>query len=1111
MASADYSVGTKVTADVSNFEKGMNKAEKSLKGFSDKLANSIDRLGKKGLIGSMANVTLAVGGLTKSFNTVIKFAKDVGKAINECTEAYKAQVIAERALDTAIQNNPFISGASSKALKQFASDMQKVSNYGDEQLIPMMTNLVSLGRTEAETMQIMSVAMDMSAGMGISLDSAITQLNATLNGSIGRLGQQNAELKGLTEEELKQGKAIEILGEKFKGLSSATADTSKQLQNIKGDFKEALGQFTLPSSDMWNKFWAGFYEQGIKVLGDINRKINELTIGKTLAGAMTGQLGNLSYTGDRIEYLRDAFAMISDEELDAVTDYLSSLSRVNDEQKQILERAELEKQRRIDIQKIERQMAEESAKRKKEKEEEAELENGIALLKDKHIQKLKEQEAKWENIKKVTGEDVKLEEKIKFYQDDLVAIMTEAGGQITTNNQYYKDQIKLINKLKSQLGEVVEETEEVVETVEEVNYSDFFDDLSKGITVVIANVKNGLYDVEAEMQKAKDNIVNDVADSISKAFGDMFTMLGKNLVGAGYGFEDFASVALKALSEVLKSISAQLSAIAVLKFVTHDYANATIALAGATASMVASGVATQVSKSLTTTKEKIDAIGDSANKAGKDLVYFKKRLEEITTGITTSSRNLVASVSNLRHEWIDAKEKANEAYEAYRKSADADPKGIQTTKTYKLQKAYTELQETVDKYFESYKNASKSVLNQLKEEVTESESLVQSYKDIYSSILKYQVAQLRWNLMTPKQRKSDKLDYDLRSAFGGDVTKTLYGQLEEYRNYINILLNEQKLSVQKLLTDVYDQLSNTGKNIGDKLVNSIINGAEKKDFLKEMKSYIRENLIKIAVYTESFQDKLAEVGMKLSASLTGAFSLSAVRSEIEDLYDTATKNAENAEKVIADVFGDIGDTVETSLTSLEQLMKSFNDSIKDVGGEIGQAFVDSIADGMSQGDFLDKMKDWIKRMLVQSVVYTESMKSEIEAIGQAITKGIREGFTETSLHEIRRDLSWVFNEANETISSLDNILDRTFGGYAIGTNNALSGLHLVGEAGPELVRFRGGEQVLNANNTQKALEGMGGTTINQSVTFNNLQDTTAYAMMNQFKQYNRQMAINSII
>jgi hypothetical protein len=84
--------------------------------------------------------------------------------------------------------------------------------------------------------------------------------------------------------------------------------------------------------------------------------------------------------------------------------------------------------------------------------------------------------------------------------------------------------------------------------------------------------------------------------------------------------------------------------------------------------------------------------------------------------------------------------------------------------------------------------------------------------------------------------------------------------------------------------------------------------------------------------------------------------------------------------------------------------------------------------------------------------------------------------------------------------------------FADGTENASRGLAIVGEAGPELVKFRGGEQVLNSHNTQKALENMGsGTTINQNVTFNNLQDTTAYAMMNQLKQYNRQMAINSII
>ena len=348
MAGEDYSVKTKVTADVSNFEKGMNKAEKSLKGFSDKLANSIDRLGKKGLIGSIANVTLAMQGLTKSFGTVIKFAKDVGKAVNECTEAYKEQLIAERALDTAIQNNPFISGESSKALKQFASEMQKVSNYGDEQLIPMMTNLVSLGRTESEVMQIMSVAMDMSAGMGISLDTAITQLNATLNGNIGRLGQQNAELKDLTAEELKQGKAIEILGEKFKGLSGVTADTSKQLANIKGDFKEALGQFTLPSSDLWNKFWAGFYQKGIEAINKINAFMDSQIIGKKLANAITEQIARINPAdiGGRVDYTRNVLRVIGDNELEALKNYLSGLRTLSAEQEIILKRIKAEEDSR---------------------------------------------------------------------------------------------------------------------------------------------------------------------------------------------------------------------------------------------------------------------------------------------------------------------------------------------------------------------------------------------------------------------------------------------------------------------------------------------------------------------------------------------------------------------------------------------------------------------------------------------------------------------------------------------------------------------------------------------------------------------------------------------
>jgi hypothetical protein len=54
--------------------------------------------------------------------------------------------------------------------------------------------------------------------------------------------------------------------------------------------------------------------------------------------------------------------------------------------------------------------------------------------------------------------------------------------------------------------------------------------------------------------------------------------------------------------------------------------------------------------------------------------------------------------------------------------------------------------------------------------------------------------------------------------------------------------------------------------------------------------------------------------------------------------------------------------------------------------------------------------------------------------------------------------------------------------------------------------------VLYTRNTQKALAEAG---TNKgyvwNVTFNNTTDTTAYTMMKQLKQYNRQLAINGIL
>ena len=586
---ADYNISANITANTKGYEAGINKVQKTTKTFSASLSKVIQGLGKNGLVGAMGSIGLASAGLSATLGAVVKIAKQVSQAIGECTEAYKQQLIAERQLETAINNNPLVTGSAKKRLTEFASEMQKVSNYGDEQLIPMMANLVSLGRTEEETMKIMAVAMDMSASGSMSLDTAITQLNATLNGNIGRLGQQNAELKGLTDEELKSGKAIDILGEKFKGLSQATLDTSKQLKNIKGDFKEAIGEFTLPSSDMWNKFWMGFYEKGIDIVHKLQASLDS-SRGEGIYEKLAGSVKKIKNEEEQRRAISDALSMSTEVELNQLQTYLEGLKKRNALQEKTLEQARATLQYRKDAEEAyQRGLAleeQDEARRQAELDAQKEKEDEIVKLKEEYLKKVAEQEAKWQNIKTITGEEVKAEEKIKFYQDGLVDLMTQAGGQIATNNQLYKDQIAIIQKLQSELTPEEKETSDVwVEKIrqqaierlkaEKEAYDETVDlekttalerylvrkDLNEKIMALekeqlIVEMEKALKSVEGAKNEAEEKlrITEYYNKEMEKLANKQVLVMEKEGIKSGYAFAKGFSVVLAGIKEVMSKV-----------------------------------------------------------------------------------------------------------------------------------------------------------------------------------------------------------------------------------------------------------------------------------------------------------------------------------------------------------------------------------------------------------------------------------------------------------------------------------------------------------------------------------------------------------------------------
>ena len=213
------------------------------KGTSDKDLDKLDkRLKETEKTGNKSTASLLKTGV--ALGSVAAAAKVAAAVVKDLTDSYKKQEKAEVQLESAAKNNPLLSTASVKALKDYASELQSMTVYGDEELLPFMAQLAASGRTQVEIMEIMSAATDMAASGQFTLDSAVRNLNKAYGGLSGELGEAIPEIKALTAEQLKNGGATKLMAERYKGIAAETAaatGTQEQLNNAIGDLKEEFG------------------------------------------------------------------------------------------------------------------------------------------------------------------------------------------------------------------------------------------------------------------------------------------------------------------------------------------------------------------------------------------------------------------------------------------------------------------------------------------------------------------------------------------------------------------------------------------------------------------------------------------------------------------------------------------------------------------------------------------------------------------------------------------------------------------------------------------------------------------------------------------------------
>ncbi|MBB5227427.1 hypothetical protein DYE50_01380 [Treponema ruminis] len=263
----DKHVTMKFKADTKEAESGISKVTSSL----NKLAKDVE----KNPITKLSKSVTMLGG---AFHVATGIINKVSGAISDVTEASRVQITAEKQLEAAAKNNPYLSEYSVQQLKAYAGELQSISTVGDEELLPMMAQLAVAGRTQSEIQDIMTTALNMSATEAISLDTAVKQLNTTYSGSAGRLSQMSGAVKALSADELKNGDAVKILKEQYSGIAKSVAESTggwQQFKNTFGDLKEVIGSAFMSLQNSAGKVLNNFFGTVIEKLQSAGKEAEE--------------------------------------------------------------------------------------------------------------------------------------------------------------------------------------------------------------------------------------------------------------------------------------------------------------------------------------------------------------------------------------------------------------------------------------------------------------------------------------------------------------------------------------------------------------------------------------------------------------------------------------------------------------------------------------------------------------------------------------------------------------------------------------------------------------------------------------------------------------------
>ena len=585
MADGEVKIDTKL--DTSGLDKGL----KDMKNKLDGAGKTLDAGAKKGK-GFADNLKGISSGAVASAGAVAGVAVAVKKtvdALNDCEAAYKVQRNAEIALQQAAKNNPYLNNESVYNLRNFASELQSMSNIGDEQSLQVMAQLATMGRTEEQIQAIMKAAADMSAVTGNSLQNVALQLNKTYSGLAGELGEANSAIRGLSKEELEAGKAIDIIAQQYNGQAAAMADKTVQLSNAWGDFKENIGRG-------WSKVTEPVKQFFINVLNDINEataKTNAIKDAEKKDKAGTSTAADKKVLLEGAQEQLDITKKTIDETMEMLNNEEKLAEKIRESRgyltKATYQKSLTELQKRYEEQtKTVQQLTEEynNLSEAEKKAADAAAAQASADERKAAAQKRNEDAAEYikantkalqEQIKamelkaSVTGEEIDAGEMYNAYMQSYIDLITKSNGLVTENNQAAKERLATLQEWAQKAKDAATEEERLaaaqqageaaLQAAESLGYNSKYDEY-KTREEELLQMKKDINAAEIEDADKKRKAIEKIDEELVKNRRNLWNNIASEVNGysqqVGQIINDAAQMALETENNKMRAELANL-------------------------------------------------------------------------------------------------------------------------------------------------------------------------------------------------------------------------------------------------------------------------------------------------------------------------------------------------------------------------------------------------------------------------------------------------------------------------------------------------------------------------------------------------------------------------